>query len=221
MKSKFSAMSFRSGRAYAFATACALLGTVGVANADGFTVTLEEVGSNVVATGNGALNVTGLTFFGTSISDSQISPFHSDIELGAATSITGPFNVDAYGPVPMTGPNSFGSSVGAVASSGTGLQVGIGVGGNVSLADIQVPVGYVSDTFLSSSATFDNQSFASLGVTPGSFTWTWGGGVLPDQSFTLDIVSSVPGPIAGAGLPGLIFAGGGLLAWWRRRQKIA
>ena len=55
-----------------------------------------------------------------------------------------------------------------------------------------MPTGYVSDSPLSSGATWDDKTFSSLGATPGTYEWRWGTGA--NQNFTLVIGSNPPAP---------------------------
>ena len=84
-------------------TAVAVTSLVCVQPAQAYTVTLQQVGSNVVANGSGAINLTGLTFI-TSVDD--VNP-GANAALGLIA--TGPFaaSVDAY--QGLTGPTDFGS----------------------------------------------------------------------------------------------------------------
>jgi hypothetical protein len=75
-----------------------------------------------------------------------------------------------------------------------------------------LPLGYISGSALSDSSTYDNATFSSLGVTPGTYEWSWGAG--PNQNFTIQIGRAVPD--AGSTLPLLGFASLGLAALRRK-----
>jgi hypothetical protein len=164
----------------------------------GYTVTLQQVGANVVATGSGPIDLTGLSFSGT------VSSFSTEIfpSIGFINTGLSGFFVDKY--LGFSGPGSFGSGTETVANSGSGDLV------SISLAlGLSVPQGYVSGTPLSDSATYDNATLSSLGVTPGTYEWTWGVG--QNQNFTL---IAVPEPRVGL----LLGAGFLLLVGVRLRQ---
>ena len=149
--------------------------------AQAYTVTLEQVGSDVVANGTGAINLTGLTLFSGDFVVPQMNAsfgaiLTGQVLWGVVTGYTG-----------FTGPMSFGPGGFFFATTGSGDLVGISSGARA----LYVPEGYVSGAALSDSMTFNSATFASLGVTPGTYVWTWGAGA--NQNFTLHI--------GGAGVP--------------------
>ena len=166
-----------------------------------YTVTLEQAGGNVVATGSGTLDVTGLGAPGAGTEEAGIDPMNGSIIAGAASVE----DISVY--AGLTGPASFGSGGGTGASSGIGDIVGIrGMTPEILSILLDVPAGYVSGNPLSDTSTYDNATFSSLGVTPGTYVWSWGVSA-SDDTFTLVIPAVLPEPssllLLGGALAGL------------------
>ena len=105
-------------------------------------------------------------------------------------------------------PSNFGSGVGGTvpASAYSGNLFGFDYGSLV------VPSGYTSGSPLSGTATFGNKTFADIGITPGTYTWT-----VPNDSITLNInnASAVPEPSTYA----LLCISLGVVGYARKRMK--
>ena len=169
-----------------------------------YTITFQEVGGSVVSTGSGSLNTSALTFvhsFAIGAQQNGLSAF-ALVGIGDYSDFSG-----------LLGPSSFGSLGVRVADASLGNLVGVyGYSGNLF-----TPQEYTSGSDLGiSTATYNNSTIGSLGLTPGSYVYSWGQGEMAD-SLTVQIgdAGAVPEPSTWA----MMLLGFGAVGFAMRRRR--
>jgi hypothetical protein len=81
--------------------------------------------------------------------------------------------------------------------------------------------GFTRQNSLSDSLYLESEQPSTLSSRLVSTIYTRGGYQDATTTFSYKPTAVVPGAIAGAGLPSLIVAGGGLLTWWSRKRRAA
>jgi PEP-CTERM motif len=168
-----------------------------------YTITFTESGGNVMESGSGSFDLTGLNRIGDGMTDGSLNPRGGMFSGGLEGQQLFLYAVPITDPV-LWGPGDF-----SFASSTLGDAVKINVRGPY----IGVSRTYESGQPLSESSVFANSTFESLGLTAGTYVENWGSGATAD-SFTVVVegaASPVPEPASWAmmlvGFAGLGFAG--------------
>lgn len=188
-----------------------LLTTVVNARAE-VVVTVTELGGDTFFSAQGTLNLTALSGPGSAVASATafVNPQDPSFSLGANPSVLE--QIDLYSGI-TSAPLSFGSGSFRSTSLGTGDRFGfsVPVGSDEDL--LIVPEGFTGGV-ISSTSTFSGQDFASLGIEPGTYVWSWGSGTNAD-SVTLNAVA-VPEPSSLA----LIMTGSLAMGVIRRRKSV-
>jgi hypothetical protein len=145
---------------------------------------LESDGDVVCSHPAGSLKTSSLSCVPNSHALGFMTPTDAAIMSGAG----GPSDL-CFGVI--SGPSSFGSGPFNFASFGSGSDVGLDA---TSVPDptvaVYVPLRYVSESVLpAGSSTYSNTTLDGLGVTPGTYVWTWGNAGTTE---TMTLVAGAP-----------------------------
>lgn len=144
------------------------------------TLTAVESGDDVVFSGGGTIDLSGVNYNNSPGTPVGVNPSFGQrrVFVGASPGLS--FNFDRYSSVSQ--PTVFGTGGFRGADLGTGDRFGVMQGG------LWVPAGYESGNSLLGSARYVDETLTTLGLTPGTYTWTWGSGITAD-SLTLSIMA--------------------------------
>ncbi|MEM7147384.1 MAG: hypothetical protein AAF591_19875 [Verrucomicrobiota bacterium] len=148
-------------------------------------VTVTESGGDVIFSAMGTLNIDALSLDTSGDSIAGVVPsfamgMDSEFSLGADPASS--LDVDFYVGLTALG-GALGPGTAAVfPTSGTGDRFGISLGN-----EVRVPDGFVSGGTINATSVFGATDFATIGLTQGTYVWSWGNAGTADQ-ITVNIV---------------------------------
>jgi hypothetical protein len=155
-----------------------------------FSLQFYESGSDVILSFAGQLDLTGLEYVQEfTVNGGGVNAQEGVFGIGPS----GVFNVSIYTGSTFTYPLNFGPGGGGPSGPPTGTGDYFGVfNGILPEQMIVVPTGYVSGDYIEGTTTLSGATISSLGMTEGTYNYSWGDGA--GQSFDLVIGGVSPEP---------------------------
>lgn len=163
-----------------------------------YTITIFQNGSNVVVSGSGKFNLSAVQLYGNLngrydglfINPSLGEGLYTGLVTGQI-SVQGIYNLYAnYDYQPTNGAFGTGSATTSLVGTGPNFELFRVTPFSQSNWTFTLPASYVSMTNFVSTATYNNQTINSLGLTPGVYNFVWG----PSENYTeivLQILSNI------------------------------